>query len=489
MMFFFKRKKEERAEQVEVDSLLLSALLNGDSVNRQKALEIPTVQACVNVIANCVSMIPIKLYEEVDGEVKEITNDRRTNLLNKDTGDTLTGTELKKLWVMDYLLGKGAYTYIQRNSFGEIQALYYTNEAQVTINSGIDPIFKKYTILVNGQTYYPHDFLKICRNSCGKGRGKSIVEENRIIMAVSYNQMKLENGLVKKGGNKKGYLESENQLGREEIDRLKNALGQLYSNSSDVSENVVVLNRGVKFHESSATSVELQLNESKQTNSTEICKLFNVPPEIIFGKATETAEKQFFKICIAPIFNIIEAALDSDLLYEQEKGKRYFAFDDKELTRGSIIERYRAYALGLQNNFLQIDEVREREDLKPLGVNYIKLGLQDVLYDPEEGTIYTPNTNKMVKYGETTLTDDNQGDIIKNGKRANPYRDYKTGRFTYASRMSRQEYVRVSHEIATNFPNLTADGKIHTFYNKNHIYRFKVIEFGLYHFISKKKSK
>ena len=35
------------------------------------------------------------------------------------------------------------------------------------------------------------------------------------------------------------------------------------------------------------------------------------------------------------------------------------------------------------------------EDLEPLGLNFIKLGLQDVLFNPETKQIYTPNTNQI----------------------------------------------------------------------------------------------
>lgn len=30
-----------------------------------------------------------------------------------------------------------------------------------------------------------------------------------------------------------------------------------------------------------------------------------------------------------------------------------------------------------------------------LGLHWIKLGLQDVLYDPKTKTVYTPNTNQV----------------------------------------------------------------------------------------------
>lgn len=39
-------------------------------------------------------------------------------------------------------------------------------------------------------------------------RGVGIVEENSKILSVSYNSLKYEEGLVKTGGNKKGFVKS-----------------------------------------------------------------------------------------------------------------------------------------------------------------------------------------------------------------------------------------------------------------------------------------
>ena len=160
---------------------------------------------------------------------------------------------------------------------------------------------------------------------------------------------------------------------------------------------MVVLNNGVKFRESSNTSVEMQLNENKRTNAKEIGLLFGFPTAFFDGNPTDKDCENLIKHGIVPVLTIIEAALDRDLLLESEKGTRYFAFDTKELTRASLKERYEAYRIGLDKNFLQTDEVREMEDMEPLGFKWITLGLNQVLYNPETKEIYTPNTNKLVR--------------------------------------------------------------------------------------------
>ena len=118
-----------------------------------------------------------------------------------------------------------------------------------------------------------------------------------------------------------------------------------------------------------------------------------MPQEMLSGRATEQVRTLFVSGAIMPVINIMEAALDSDFLLEREKATRYYAFDTKEITRGNMLERYRAYEIGLKNRFIMLDEVREQEDLKPTGLNYMFLGLQDVLLNPETGQMYTPNTN------------------------------------------------------------------------------------------------
>lgn len=100
---------------------------------------------------------------------------------------------------------------------------------------------------------------------------------------------------------------------------------------------------------------------------------------------------------VMPVLRVIECALNRELLLEKEKGSFYFAFDTKEMLKGDLKERFEAYKVAIDSNFLQIDEVRFMENLPALGLDWIKLGLDSVLYDVKTGNIYTPNTNQLSK--------------------------------------------------------------------------------------------
>ena len=166
----------------------------------------------------------------------------------------------------------------------------------------------------------------------------------------------------------------------------------------------MVLNNGIKFQEASATPQELQLNENKESNSQEICKLFGIPASMICGSQTgnsmtDNDMNQFIRACVAVMVDI-ECSLNRDFLMETEKGTYFWKFDTKELTRGSIKERYEAYKIGLEKNFLQIDEVRQKEDMEPLGIDWIQMNLNTVFFNPATKEIYTPNTNQSMNLND-----------------------------------------------------------------------------------------
>lgn len=391
------RKKEERATLEEI--LLQSGALTG-TLSKDEALNIPAFTACVELISMTVASLPIRLYTAT-GETTETKEDQRVDLLNDDTSDTLDGFQFKKALVEDYLIHGGGYAFINRR-LNKAQSLHYIDFPHISINKNVDPIYKKAEFMVNGEGFSDYQFIKLLRKTKDGFTGKGILKENNKMLSVTYNQMVYEEVLVKTGGNKKGFLKSQGRLSKEAMAELKAGWKDLYGNTE---ENVLVLNNGLEFQEASQTSVELQLNEHKQSNSDEICKVFLVTPRVLTGQADEEEYNNWVKICILPILSAFESALNKDFLLPSEKEDHFFAFDTTDLTKGDVEKRFKAYEIGVKNGILQIDEARYKENLPPLGLKFLKLGLQDVLYFADSEEIYTPNTNKLAKMGENPTVD------------------------------------------------------------------------------------
>ncbi|BED92035.1 MAG: phage portal protein [Candidatus Improbicoccus pseudotrichonymphae] len=388
-----------------IDDCLLNALLNPQMIDAKKAMNISAVAESVNLISETVSMIPIKLYREeisqIDGKITRKTieiQDERTSLLNDDTKDTLDGIQFKRAMVRDYLLFGGAYAYINKQK-NKVKSINYVSNSYINIISNNDIIFKDYNILVNDKTFKPFEFIKVLRSTKDGATGIGIIEENKELLSVAYSTLLFEQNLISTGGNKRGFISSENTLSKETISALKQAWQNLYSNNQ---ENVIVLNKGLSFKESSNTSVEMQLNENKKSMNSDIKSIFGIPNNSSNNNNFDYS--LFIKTAIMPILTAIECALNRDFLLEKEKKNDqeslYFAFDTKEIIKGDIKTRFEAYRTALDSNLMQIDECRYMEDLEPLGLNFIKLGLSDVLYNPATKEVFTPNTGQAVNIGD-----------------------------------------------------------------------------------------
>ena len=393
MAFWNRRKKKEERDSAfdenSVEAALLSALIgDGESITFEEALQIPAVAASIDFISTICARVPVKLYKENGEDTEEITADDRVYLLNDETGDLLNAYQMKKAWVTDYFNGQG-YIYINRER-RRIRSLHYVEKQYVSIVPFTNPIFKDADIFVNGMRYYPFDFLRLCRNTKDGVTGVPITETNSRLLSLYYATLKFEQKLMKTGGGKKGFLTSEKRLSEEALEKIRSAWRRIFEENR---ENMMVLNQGMDFKEASATSTELQLNENKQTNANDITLLFLLSSKALQGASDDEIVSAVKTACI-PVIEQMEAAYNAGLLLESEKRDMYFACDTSKLERGDILKRYQAYQIALEKHFMQPDEVRYAEDMKPLGLDWIELGLDSVLYNPETKEIYTPNTNE-----------------------------------------------------------------------------------------------
>lgn len=467
------------------------------NITREQALEIPAVSAAVNFIAGTIASLPIRLYNSNDKvqTAAEITEDNRLYLLNEESGDTLNPTEIKRAVIRDMLLDGTGYMHIERSG-NEVSALRYVRDSAVSVEKNSDAIYKTLRMLVDGRVYNPWDFVILSRNSVDGGKGVSILAENPMLLTSSYMLLQLEKAMSRRGGNKKGFLRTEHRVDEPAMQTIREAWRKLYSNNGD---GMMILQNGLDFKESSSTAVEMQLNQNKVTNAEQIAMLFGLSPDVLSGRADDRTYINSIRTAVLPVVSAFEMALNRALLLEKEKHSKYFVIDTSELLKADILTRYQAYQIGLAANFLQPDEIRFKENLAPLGLDFIKLGLNDVLYDPKTRQIYTPNTDCLAKIDDAGLQNGGEGDIIAE-KRYNDKHDEK-GRFarkdggsatgTGSLKMSRAEIKKVSSEISTNYSRYAGKKNcVHYSLWRNEYYQYRFINNGFadYDFIKKVKS-
>lgn len=390
---------EKRAESwLEADGALelFFKQLGGVSRNftQEEAIGIPALAGCLEFICGIAASVPIRLYRVGEGEEKEIINDPRLSILNEDTGDLLTGPEWKKAFFMDYLLRGRAWAY-QNMNLNRLESLHYVDDRAVSVCTNEDPVFKRAVVNIHGKTYQPWQFIHMARSTKDGMRGVGLLQQAKQQLSMALNYIDFENALVKGGGSKRGFLQSERKLDQDQLQDLKSGFEKMYGSSY---EGFVILNKGVTFTPAQATSVEMQLAENKSRNREEICSLLCLPVSILTGSAKVEEFSRAIQVAVLPLLDSFDKALNRATLLESEKGALRFACDTRDLESTDLIKRYNAYTQACKAGWLSKNEIRHKEKFKPIpGLDVISMNLADVLFDINSGKFFVPNTGQAVK--------------------------------------------------------------------------------------------
>lgn len=370
-------------------------------VTRQQALSVPAVASALFLISGIIAGIPVRMYKREGNTIAEILDDARIKLLNIETNSILGAYETKQAMINDLIMEGACYCYIGKHG-NSAESLQYLPKHRVSLLDNGKLIDRQIYYLVDGNYYNNFNIMSAVRNCSDGVHGRGLLDDNAMHISSMYNALVYENGVISKGV-RKGFLKSEGRLTVKALNALKKAWR--YMTSKLGTSDVIVLNKGITFESADSTAVENQLNESKQTNADLIYKIFGFTDKTFID---EKAFNIFVKTTIMPIVNCFVEAINRSMLLETEKGNLYFSLDMNDLLKADMLTRFNAYKTALDSNWINVDEIRQREDLSPMGIDFVSMNLANVFYYPDTKKVYTPNTGvlgdlttlKSVKGGE-----------------------------------------------------------------------------------------
>nr|DAM36780.1 MAG TPA: portal protein [Caudoviricetes sp.] len=396
-------KKENRSTENDVIADVLnglSPLVSGKTITKQQAMSIPVVTKSVNWIASAISGLPIKMYKRTDKGYVEVYDDYRLPLLNNYSGNCMTANDLKKQLITDLLLDGNGYAYISKLG-NKIEKLSYIPTNKLTYTESVDNINKIVNIWVDGKQVQDYNVFRLVNNTKNGVSGIGFVSDCQDLLSTILGSLQYENSSISSGV-RRGFLKSKSKLDKDKMDELKQAWKRLTNpNQSDV----LVLNAGIEFEDASSTATESQLSQNKTINMHQILAYFGLPTNFFEG-ANSDSYLTAVRIAVLPIVKQLVTALNNYLLLESEKQDLKFDIDTSELLRINANERFTAYQTGLSSGILTIDEVRRMENLPVLDMQYLKLGLGDVLYNIADGSIFVPNTGAIVDPKDNNTSDE-----------------------------------------------------------------------------------
>jgi HK97 family phage portal protein len=355
------RKVEER-QQYTLEQLLASEgrpTAAGEAVTTDSAMRLSTVWACVKILADSVSTLPLHVYRGEDRDPIPTPP-----LLQRPSADF---DELADwLWaVMASLLLRGnAWGVITgRSGAGLLPSqcdLVHPDRVTVVTEEG------RQVIRIGGEPYDRADLFHVKAYPFpGSMLGLSPIEYARESIGLGLGAERFGARFFGDGATPQGILTSDQRITNQQATDLQ----ERWETRHKGRRKVAVLGDGARFQAITIAPEEAQFIQTQQLNTSTIAKFFGIDPRMVGGEtgghmdysSPEQRSTDFLTYSARPWLYKVERAVSSLLPSTQQA-----RFNAGGFVRATLLDRYQAHKLGIEAGWLLRSEARELEDLPPI---------------------------------------------------------------------------------------------------------------------------
>lgn len=363
----FRRDSEERSISFQTlfasgDSLSLTTPA-GVSMNQDEALKLGTVYACVRLISDAISTLPVDTFRRVDDQRQSFP--RPAWLDSPEVGVSRT-THFQQVLV-SLLMDGNAFVRVLRDDQG-VAGLVVLNPRGVEVKRNRVTLRPEFHT-DQGRVVVPYDEMLHLTELLlpGELRGRSRIDLIRDTLGLGKALDTFAQLFFGQGSTLGGVIEFPGALTREQAKDLSNSFEEQHR-SVRRSHRPGVLFGGAKYTQTSAAPNEAQMLESRQYSTEEIARAFRCPPALL-GVTTPGAMSyasvemngiHFVTYCLRPYIVKIEDAYSALI-----PGDAFVRFNVDGLLRGDQASRYASFSTGIQSGFLSINDIHRLEDMPP----------------------------------------------------------------------------------------------------------------------------
>jgi HK97 family phage portal protein len=337
------------------------------------ALTIGTVYACVRVLAETIASLPIRVYRSTANGRESVPTHSLNNVLGLTANAEQTAMELREFQMSSLGLRGNAYSLVRRSNRGGIGAIYPLKPKymQITRDSASRLVFD-YTEPNNSGVYSASQIWRIAALGSDGVTGLSPVALAKDSMALALATEKSAARVFSNGNQTSTILKFDKVLTEEQIERLRNQFSDNYAGYKN-AHKPLILESGMDAVPIGMNSDEAQFLQSRKFQIAEIARWYRVPLHMLneLDRATfsniEHQSIEFVMHTIRPWLVRIEQTISRDLLTESDRAEGlYVAHSVEGLLRGDTKSRYEAYGKGIQDGWMNRNEVRKLENLNPV---------------------------------------------------------------------------------------------------------------------------
>ncbi|MBS0237074.1 MAG: phage portal protein [Proteobacteria bacterium] len=342
----------------------------GVYVGPASALRSTVVRSCVTLISGVLATLPLELFEIAASNERRVSKDHpATPLTSRFANGWTPAPKLIEQVTVDALLNGAGFIFINRVG-GIPRELIRLTPGMVQVNQDpftLEPLYK-----ITGQKprdVNRNDIIHIQAPGSISVKGDSPVNQCREAIGIALTIEGHVGRLFGNGGRPSGVLKFPTKLGADTASRIKTSWQAAHA--AENSGNTAVLEEGGEFQPLAFSSTDAQTLELWERSAYEICRIFGVPPSLVFelGRATwgnaSAMADAFLRFCLSRWLQIWTSELALKLLETSEQANHYFAFDTDQLLAADLAARADAYQKLIASRVLSPNECRAREDLPP----------------------------------------------------------------------------------------------------------------------------
>ncbi|MEG5906482.1 phage portal protein, partial [Enterobacter hormaechei] len=336
-----------------------------------KAIQLSAVWACVRLLSESISTLPLKIYvRQPDGSRKAATDHPAYSVLCRRPNSEMTPSRFMLMVVASICLRGNAF--IEKkfiaNRLVSLVPLLPQNMVVKRLTTGA--LEYKYTENGNERVIPVKNIMHIrgfgLDGVCGMMPMKTGRDVIGAAMAVEESAAKI----FEQGLQSSGFLSAENALSDEQRERLRGYMAA-FTGSKNAGK-IMVLEGGLKYQGVTMNPEDAQMLESRSFSIEEICRWFRVPPFMVghttkqssWASSLEGMNLQFLTHTLRPLLVNIEQEIGRCLLDSDDEV--FAEFSVEGLLRADSAGRAAYYTSALQNGWMSRNDVRRLENMPPI---------------------------------------------------------------------------------------------------------------------------
>lgn len=354
---------------------------SGKNVTVNAALQLSAAMACVRLIAQTVSTLPLTVYKQ-QGETAVPAKDSQIYyLLKRKPNARMTASVFWQTFIASLLLWGNAYVE-KRMSAGVLTSLDFLQPDLVTwrlLENGAvewrynDPITKTVRIIPESRMWHTPAF------TVDGFIGVSPIAMGANVLGGAMAADEASAATFTGGMKASGLVTMDAVLKPGQRDEIRAHVKKVSDGGG-----VMVLEKGTGFQQLSMNPQDAELLSTRSFNVEEICRWFGVDPSLVghgakdsnWGTGLQEKRDWLVTLLLRPLCKRIEDSIWDGLLSPVEKLAHYAEWGLEGLLRGDTKARAEFYSTMVQNGIMTRDECRRLENLPLMGGNAAELTVQ-----------------------------------------------------------------------------------------------------------------